>query len=190
MLMQCSDCHQDLEPNAQFCGNCGAKLATNVAVNTTAQSPTPTARPVASAQAASSAANAAAEMDAAASVQPVVPIVSEQVTPVGQPALAYPVQKQPKSGLSIAGMVLGILSLITSLIFYLSIPLGILAIILSAIGMRKGGKGMAIAGIVLGALGIIASIAIILIVLGYCGSNPNAESCVELNAEATPHLFS
>ncbi len=57
---------------------------------------------------------------------------------------------EEKKGLSIASMVLGIVSLVLCCIVYISVPCALLAIIFAAVGMKKGGKGMAIAGLVLG----------------------------------------
>ena len=53
-------------------------------------------------------------------------------------------------GMSIAAMVLGIVSLVLCCIPYVSLPCSILAIIFAIVGKKKGGKGMAIAGLVLG----------------------------------------
>ena len=63
-----------------------------------------------------------------------------------------------KKGLSIASMVLGIVSIITYCIFFVSIPCSILAIIFAIIGKNKGGKGMAIAGLVCGIIGLAVQI--------------------------------
>ena len=64
---------------------------------------------------------------------------------------------EEKKGMSIASMVLGIVGL---LLFPL--PCGILAIIFSILGKKKGGKGFATAGLVLGiidaAYGVISLI--------------------------------
>jgi hypothetical protein len=51
-------------------------------------------------------------------------------------------------GLSVTSMVLGIISLVIFCIWFISMPLAIMAIIFGSIGMSKGGKGMAIAGVV------------------------------------------
>ena len=56
---------------------------------------------------------------------------------------------EEKKGLSIASMVLGIVSIVLFCIWYISLPCAILAIIFAVIGMKNGGKGMAIAGLVL-----------------------------------------
>lgn len=65
---------------------------------------------------------------------------------------------QESKGLSIASMVLGIISVVLFCIWYISIPCAILAIIFGIVGMKKGGKGMGVAGLVLGivALAILA----------------------------------
>lgn len=76
----------------------------------------------------------------------------------------------PKNGLGIAALVLGIVSILAAVTLIgviLGIPLGLLALILGIIGMRRVGKGVAtnkgvaIAGIVTGLLGLILSIAIV-----------------------------
>lgn len=62
-----------------------------------------------------------------------------------------------KSGMSIASMVLGLVGLVIA-----ALPCGILAIIFSVLGRKKGGKGFATAGLVLGIIdavfGLIAVI--------------------------------
>ena len=62
--------------------------------------------------------------------------------------------KQESKGLSIASMVLGIISLVLFCLWYVSLPCAILAIIFAIVGMKKGGKGMAIAGLVTGIVAI------------------------------------
>ena len=75
---------------------------------------------------------------------------------------------EEKKGMSIASMVLGIVGLIVA-----ALPCGILAIIFSILGKKKGGKGFATAGLVLGiidavfgVIAIISSIALVGSVLG------------------------
>lgn len=57
---------------------------------------------------------------------------------------------EEKKGLSIASMILGIVGFI---IF--ALPCGILAIIFSILGKKKGGKGFATAGLILGIIDVI-----------------------------------
>lgn len=72
--------------------------------------------------------------------------------------------EKKSSGMAIASMVLGIISVIISCVFYLALPLAIVGLVLGIISIRsrKGGKGMAIAGIVM--CSITTLIAILLIV--------------------------
>lgn len=63
-------------------------------------------------------------------------------------------QQNGGKGLSIAAMVLGIVSVVLFCVSYISIPCAILAIIFGIVGKKKGGRGMAIAGLVLGIIAI------------------------------------
>ena len=80
-------------------------------------------------------------------------------TPVAEaPVYAAPVN-QEKKGLSIASLVLGIISVITWLIPLFGFPTALTGLILGCIGVRKGGKGMGIAGIVLCSIFLLLTIA-------------------------------
>lgn len=75
---------------------------------------------------------------------------------------------EEKKGMSIASMVLGIVGLIV-----FALPCGILAIIFSILGKKKGGKGFATAGLVLGiidaifgVIAIVSSVALVGSILG------------------------
>lgn len=70
---------------------------------------------------------------------------------------------QKSSGLSIAAMVLGIISLCSSCFGFIGIVCGLLAVILGGIALatKADGKGMAIAGLVCGIVAIIPSILVI-----------------------------
>ena len=56
--------------------------------------------------------------------------------------------------LNISGFVCGIISILTALFYYISIPTGIIAIICSGKGIRKSGSRLAKAGLVLGIIGL------------------------------------
>lgn len=72
-----------------------------------------------------------------------------------------PNYNQGSSGLSIAGMVLGILSICCCCISYVfAIPAFILSII--ALAKKKSGKGMAIAGLITSIIGLIFSVIILI----------------------------
>lgn len=72
-------------------------------------------------------------------------------------------QQNGGKGLSIASMVLGIVSVVLCCLWYVSLPCAILAIIFGVIGKKRDGRGMAIAGLV---LGIVAIALYILAVVG------------------------
>lgn len=73
-------------------------------------------------------------------------------------------------GLSIASMVLGIVSVVMLCVYYISIPSAILAIIFAIIGRKKGGKGMATAGLVLGIIALVIDIVIVVMAIGIVGT--------------------
>lgn len=66
-------------------------------------------------------------------------------------------------GMAIASMVLGIVAVVLSCCYYLSIPCAILAIIFGILVLRRGpeGKKMAIAGIICGAVTVVLVIILI-----------------------------
>lgn len=78
-----------------------------------------------------------------------------------------PVQQPPakdQKGLAIASLVLGILALLTSCLWFCGGPFSIVGIVLGVLGLKSSGRGMAIAGIVLSAVGLL--ILIVLTVVG------------------------
>lgn len=66
-------------------------------------------------------------------------------------------------GLAVTSLVLGILAIVTSIVWYIGIVLGVLAIIFGAISIKNGRK-KAIAGIVTGSVGVVLSLLIIWLV--------------------------
>ena len=71
--------------------------------------------------------------------------------PYGQPP------QQGSQGFAIAGMVLGILSLVCCCSGYIALVLGVVGMVLSIVSLvqKRPGKGMAIAGIVCSAVAIV-----------------------------------
>ncbi len=68
-------------------------------------------------------------------------------------------------GLGIASMVCGIIALVFSCcLYYISIPLSIIAVILGgvAIAKKNNGKGMAVAGLVTGIIALVPAILVII----------------------------
>ena len=87
------------------------------------------------------------------------------------PNVAPAPPQQGGNGLAVAGLVLGILSLVLFWIPFLGILLGILGLIFGGIGIGRAnkvgkGKGMAIAGLVMGILGILIGLTWIFLIVG------------------------
>jgi hypothetical protein len=101
---------------------------------------------------------------------PVQPYAGQQYP--GQPYVmaAYPVLRT--SGTAVAGMVIGIIALLTFWVPFLDLLLGFLAIGLSWAGIVQGGrpgctgKGMAIAGLVCGIVAVIPALVFMLLFFG------------------------
>jgi len=74
--------------------------------------------------------------------------------------------KGKMNSMALAGMIVGIAGVVTICIAPLAIVLGIVAIILSVLGLRTAkktarGRGMAITGIILGCVAIVVSVALV-----------------------------
>ncbi len=63
-----------------------------------------------------------------------------------------------KTGFGIAALVLSIVGMLLSCVWFLGIPLNLLAIIFGGVGLKNKNKGLAIAGLVIGIVGIVLSI--------------------------------
>lgn len=63
-------------------------------------------------------------------------------------------EKKKKSGMSVAALTLGIISIIGNLFWYICLPTGILAIIFGAKTSKKIGSRLGKAGIVTGTIGL------------------------------------
>ena len=70
-----------------------------------------------------------------------------------------------KKGFSISALVLGIIALVLCCIWYVSIPCGIIALILGIIGLKSSKRGMSIAGIITGVIGMILSIVLVIAIV-------------------------
>ncbi|MCL1846454.1 MAG: DUF2510 domain-containing protein [Coriobacteriia bacterium] len=87
------------------------------------------------------------------------PVTPQPVYAPGQAIPTYGVEQAGKDrkGFALTGMIIGIASVLLCCFNALDLPLAILAIIFSILGLKSSRKGMAIAGIILGALGLIAA---------------------------------
>lgn len=70
-----------------------------------------------------------------------------------------------RKGFAIAALVLGIVAIVLSCLWYISIPCGILALIFGILGRKSSKKGMSIAGLVTGVIGMIISIVILVVLV-------------------------
>lgn len=77
---------------------------------------------------------------------------------------SHKTEQTESQGLAIASLVLGILAIITCLVWYIGIVLGALAIIFGAASVKKRGRKKAIAGIVTGSVGVVLSLLIVWVV--------------------------
>ena len=102
------------------------------------------------------------KIDGAAFVGQPQPVIYQPVPQyAGYPDTA--VVRQPKNGLAIAGLVLGIIGVLTSWLV-VGLPFCIVGLVLAAVGMRRSeGKGMAIAGLVLSIIGVVVAVTIIVL---------------------------
>jgi len=69
-----------------------------------------------------------------------------------------------KSGLAIAALVLGIISVAFAALTFIGIICGILAIIFGALSLHSKSRGKAIAGVITGSVGVLLSLILVLIV--------------------------
>ena len=75
-----------------------------------------------------------------------------------------------KKGFSIAALVLGIMAILLSCLCFISVPCGIVAIILGVLGIKSSKRGMSITGITTGGIGIVISIILLIVfIFGFFG---------------------
>lgn len=137
--MFCPNCGTQNADNATFCAGCGTKL--------NADQQAPAQQPVYEAP-----------------VQPQQPVYQQPVYQAPQqPVYQQPITV-PGKGLGVAGMVLGIISLVfCCCTLYISVPCAVIGLILSAVGMSKAKKagmknGCAVAGIVCSCIALALTI--------------------------------
>lgn len=95
-----------------------------------------------------------------------------------------------KKGFAIAALVLGIVAIVLCCLWYVSIPCGIIALILGIIGLKSSKRGMSIAGIVTGVIGMILSIVLIVsIVLLGVSIYKNAADSLQQSSPSTYYRY-
>ncbi len=111
-----------------------------------------------------------------------------EVTPPPPPAVPptppMGAAPQPGKGKAVAALILGIVSVVLCLYWFIALPAGIVAIILGIQSRKQGvATGMATAGLITGIVGaLLAAIILILGLAGgglveYCEENPDNAIC-------------
>ena len=174
--MFCESCGASIPDGQAFCSNCGAAApaqatpvqATPVQATPVQAAPAPAPQPVAQPV-------QPVQQYSQPAPQPVQPVQQyaqpvQQAQPVYvQPVVAVPAEQKKSSGMAIAGLIMGIFTLIFCWVPFVSWILGLLGLIFSIIGIAKkngGAKGAAITGLILTILGAILGIALYGLVLG------------------------
>ena len=149
--MVCKNCGNNNSPDARFCAKCGADLNQQYAQQNQAFN-----QNQAYEQAQFNQAPQGQYMPPQGQYTPVAP----QQAPAG-----------PGKGLAIPAMICGILSIVIFCLYYLSIPLGVVGIVLGGIAKSKGYRGgMATAGIVCGAVGAGLALLFVIIAIAAVGA--------------------
>lgn len=102
----------------------------------------------------------------------VLPTYNPNPNPDGGPTPVYTDAVQPKTGLAVAALVLGIIAIVTSC-FGFNIIIGIIGIIFAAVYLSKkqpARRGMAIAGLVLSIISIAVFVIMVILVVVFAVS--------------------
>ena len=117
--------------------------------------------------------------------------MDEQTTQnMGQQA-ANSVSAQKGTGLAVASMVLGIISVVFLWFMPLAIPCGALAIIFAAVVLAKkpAKKGMAISGLVLGIIAVVLSIILVALAARVVSGLGESLEAGDFSEEAIAEMF-
>ncbi len=97
--------------------------------------------------------------------QPEQPAAPAYSAPAAPAAPAYGAAAVQPKGLAITALILGIASIVFCWVWWLSIPAGVVGLVLGIIGLRKGQpRGMALTGVILSAIGIVIAIILIIVI--------------------------
>ena len=162
--MYCESCGNFIPDGQAFCSNCGARVASPAPSAPAAPAaPVQSAAPVAMPVAPVAPAPAAVQPIQTPAPQPVYqqPVYQQTIQPVYQQpvyqpvAAVKPIPAKRGNGAAVAGLVFGILTVVTCWIPFIFYVFGLLGLIFSIVGVAKRnarGKGMAIAGLILSIL--------------------------------------
>lgn len=105
--------------------------------------------------------------------------------PMGMPAGNEP-HPQGK-GMAIASVIVGIVSVALCLYWFISVPAGIVAVVLGVLARKRGvGAGLALGGIITGAVGFVFGLVIAILSFagggfldGFCDDNADNPFCTQ-----------
>lgn len=160
MAIECKSCGYHVEGVASFCPRCGASLKNEIAGQNLPERPSGLPVP-----------------PTPGSASERVHTASNPVSPPWQQPLpgsqAYPYAVQQTEGMCVAALILGLLSLVLIFIPILSWILGLMGIVLGALGIKsvrenagfKTGYGMGLAGLILGVVGLVGGVILFLVLI-------------------------
>ena len=140
--MQCPYCGANLKPEARFCSQCGADVVQ--------ADPIPEAFPYAEPSLPAAPPEPAAD-------EPAIRPQSFSVSDIPN-VTAVPAAQNDRSGLAIASLVLGVISLCFTIVPICSVPMVIIGVVLGFMSTKTSKRGLAIAGIVLNLVALLSSI--------------------------------
>lgn len=117
-------------------------------------------------------------------------VVNNNESEVNQTVNNNTTNEPDKKGFAIAALVLGIIAIVLCCIWYVSIPCGIIALILGILGRKSSKKGMSTAGIVTGVIGMILCLVLYLgvVFLGLSMFNSAVKSTDDINDQLQQSL--
>lgn len=159
--MFCPYCGTQNAAHSQFCAGCGARLIEEQPSVNMQQPPVAEPQPP-----------VMESQQPVYTYQPPQPVYQQ---PVYQQAFYQPPAPVPGKGMGVAGMVLGIISLVLCCGWYIAAPCALIGLILSIVSINTTKKygasnGCAIAGIICCSIGLLMAVLLALTVIGtYAG---------------------
>ena len=152
----CINCGAVLSPEAEFCASCGAKQPGNA--DAPYSEPTPT-------------------------YSAPTPTYSAPTPTYSAPTHGFDIngETHKPSGLAIASMILGIVTLVFFWLFYIALPTGIPGLVLGIISLKKNissSKGMAKAGVIMSAIGLGLAILFVVFII-----------CIAISASSSSYYY-
>jgi len=101
------------------------------------------------------------------------PEQSQYYSQPNQPYMPPEQEPKPGAGMSVASMVLGIVSIVLCCFWYIGVICAVIGLVLGIVSIKKGpsGKGMAIAGIILSCITLL----LVILILAFSNSSSYTE---------------